>query len=691
MPYSNVPKKLWGKMDRCVESVMGQGHDKNSAIGICYNSIVGGKDLTDSIENPDIEYFTDEEWDELPEEEKGGPGSGHHGHVGRGGERGGSAPAGSSTPEKPSGGMAESLGMTSEELAMEAEHAAPPDVPKFRKLYGEEVWTAHLNPMFSVSIRKQGNTYSVFYENNRTGRTSNLKKFADLNDAKAYGQELIDKKDLEEFDEPEDVPEIDYYLDDKKEVVIEVPDSTFERLMKTLHLKEEPSKTVDGKHLTADSFAHVPDKSDPSGWKLPIDSADRIADAITALQPGGFRGNPVQLQVPKSRVIARISRAIGKLADGDEKDRLRERLKKVKSLATSSFEIYKDIDGNFRWFGWVTNKWRDRDYFANPEKGGEILTDDAHKDYVDWVDQSPATRMPQLLAWHTMETAHKGRADWIDYADGFVMASGPLTLREVRSIARVQQDYDLGMSHGFLPLQKDRHEGLIQRYRTFEVSYLPLEVAANPWTEFRSITKEVFEMGLTEKKRGFLTKLMGDDFVEEIEKENATKAAELEAAGVDFKEETEPEASATEVVETPEAEVPKVDEVEEPEEGKEVSTDPVADLRKEMVEALTSVGEQFKTVNEAVGSLVKSLEAISEARKEADEEIEKAIEETPAASLRALFEKSVIGKEKARVDGRTSVAKDGPDETEPIAKAGKIGIPVLDAIKAANAAHLVKN
>jgi hypothetical protein len=42
MPYSNVPKALTGKMDRCVQSVMKGGKTKQQAIAICHKSIVGG-------------------------------------------------------------------------------------------------------------------------------------------------------------------------------------------------------------------------------------------------------------------------------------------------------------------------------------------------------------------------------------------------------------------------------------------------------------------------------------------------------------------------------------------------------------------------------------------------------------------------------------------------------------------------
>lgn len=47
MPYSNVPKELWDDMDSCVEQVQAKQPelDKESAVAICYDSIVGKSDL----------------------------------------------------------------------------------------------------------------------------------------------------------------------------------------------------------------------------------------------------------------------------------------------------------------------------------------------------------------------------------------------------------------------------------------------------------------------------------------------------------------------------------------------------------------------------------------------------------------------------------------------------------------------
>jgi hypothetical protein len=46
MPYANVPKHLWPKMESCVARVKSSGKGKN-AYAICYSSVVGS-DVADS-------------------------------------------------------------------------------------------------------------------------------------------------------------------------------------------------------------------------------------------------------------------------------------------------------------------------------------------------------------------------------------------------------------------------------------------------------------------------------------------------------------------------------------------------------------------------------------------------------------------------------------------------------------------
>lgn len=83
---------------------------------------------------------------------------------------------------------------------------------------------------------------------------------------------------------------------------------------------------------SANSYAYVPDPKLSSTWKLPIDTPEHIAGAITALT-SGFRGNKVEIPgKDKSKVVSRIRGAINKLSDKDQKKNLLERLATVKDI-----------------------------------------------------------------------------------------------------------------------------------------------------------------------------------------------------------------------------------------------------------------------------------------------------------------------------------------------------------------------
>jgi len=40
MPYSNMPKKTWGKMERCVSDLKSQGATESKPYAVCYTSIM---------------------------------------------------------------------------------------------------------------------------------------------------------------------------------------------------------------------------------------------------------------------------------------------------------------------------------------------------------------------------------------------------------------------------------------------------------------------------------------------------------------------------------------------------------------------------------------------------------------------------------------------------------------------------
>lgn len=98
------------------------------------------------------------------------------------------------------------------------------------------------------------------------------------------------------------------------------------------------TKTDGGVSYSAGDYADVEDPEKPSTWKLRLAEGKsgnytvaQVGRAITALQPGGFRGNRVEIGTSKDEVVKKINAAIGK-TDGDtaQKKNLRERLDAVK-------------------------------------------------------------------------------------------------------------------------------------------------------------------------------------------------------------------------------------------------------------------------------------------------------------------------------------------------------------------------
>jgi hypothetical protein len=73
---------------------------------------------------------------------------------------------------------------------------------------------------------------------------------------------------------------------------------------------------------------------------------------------------------------------------------------------------------------------------------------------------------------------------------------------------------------------------------------------------------------------------------------------------------------------------------------------------------------------QVVGDLAKRIKTLEANKLTADKET---LERTPAASLADLY-KSAIGAEETKIDGRSSLAKSGPEETQPAAPSQLTGL-----------------
>lgn len=198
--------------------------------------------------------------------------------------------------------------------------------------------------------------------------------------------------------------------------------------------------------------------------------------------------------------------------------------------AACEMKVLKGTDGQFYAFGYPTNNFRDRDYAKHPQ--GEIITEAAHKEFNAYLDAHP-NEAPELWCWHTPGTARKSRATWWDYSDGFMCYLWPLTEQEAKGF---DEGETIAMSHGFYVLERNAKEGTINRYRSFEGSDLPPEVAANPYTDLEIMRKE--STMFDEKKKAYLVKRLGEEAVKQLEAHPAEMSKALEEMGVEHKEAT---------------------------------------------------------------------------------------------------------------------------------------------------------
>lgn len=205
--------------------------------------------------------------------------------------------------------------------------------------------------------------------------------------------------------------------------------------------------------------------------------------------------------------------------------------------SSNSILIEKDASGSWRAVLFPTNNFKDRD--------GEILSEAAHTEYVEWINKNMDCA-PVFATWHKAGTARTNPLDFIGYENGIMIASLPLTENEAACILKTQTQFDVGLSIGGIALERDSDNSkIITKYRMFEVSDLPLERAANPFTAIELISKEA-QMD-SKAMKAYLTGMIGDEQrAEKILENMALTQTELRKAGVEEKEKKTPESAATE-------------------------------------------------------------------------------------------------------------------------------------------------
>lgn len=185
-----------------------------------------------------------------------------------------------------------------------------------------------------------------------------------------------------------------------------------------------------------------------------------------------------------------------------------------------------DKEGRRRFTVVYSNQFKDRE--------ASILTEVSHKEFEQWADQTG--HYPELWFWHA-KGAKLGQIDWLHYANGMACASGYIDKEAEPIVDRMEEAFGrLGVSHGFFSAAT--RNGLISKYRTYEISLLPIDKAANQWTTVNLLKGlEDNVMAFSEQKRQALLALYGNqDVVNQFERDTEAMAEALRASGIEHKE-----------------------------------------------------------------------------------------------------------------------------------------------------------
>ena len=373
-----------------------------------------------------------------------------------------------------------------------------------------------------------------------------------------------------------------------------------------------------------------------------------LANQFKALIDNIFVNDDVE---DKARRVQELSRQLiarlPKVFQGQDERGARLSGSPTMNLERSAFSVVKQKDGIYRWLSIWTNKYRDRD---NPP---EILSEAAHIDFVKAVNDGNWP-YPELWFWHHEKRI--GISDIVTYDkdSGFSIASGTFD-KEFELVAEsfMLSDIEWGTSHG-MPIEEIRRDkgdpSVLVRYRTKEISPLPMQNAANELTGFvLGGNMDLVPKGLREK----LDHAFGAKKVDELAELLEDEATEAKEAGLEFKETEDTE---DEVKEEPENEV------------KAITQEDLDNLGLEVVKAIelsaemtaTSVADVIKVLQDHNATLEQRIADLERSDKE---KITELADETPRKSIADILAQRAVGRVEVQIDGRTSLAKDKPKET----------------------------
>jgi len=396
----------------------------------------------------------------------------------------------------------------------------------------------------------------------------------------------------------------DYELEatEKADRIMDVADGFAERVNMVMMSEEDMQKDMELLHIEAilgsyDRSLNVIEKASDFVQdqivkrQLTGKARKRLEDSDFALP--GKRKYPIHDKAHVRNALARAAQQIK--AGGEAAQDAKAALPKIRAAAKkfgiemgmekSAILIEKDQAGDWRWVGTPSNNFIDRQ--------GDIISKAAHERYAEWFEKNRDIA-PLFLRWHTPGTAREFPVDGCFEHDGALIMSGKLTELEAAQLLKMQSKVDIGMSVAGTALRLNKEDPReITDYFLYEVSDLPLEKAANPFTSINTIMKEA---GMD--KLEYLTEVMGSaEKAKAYLQKTSEKQEELNKAGLTSKAQDDAEVTEDQ---------PQAEEVTKAETPQTLDADA---LTKQIVEA---VGKEFEIdgLNAFVARTQEALEKV---------------------------------------------------------------------------------
>lgn len=269
----------------------------------------------------------------------------------------------------------------------------------------------------------------------------------------------------------------------------------------------------------ATSFGEVDRYMEAAAVQGAVDGEMSVFDAILS----NIRMSEMDARAKAAAIVAAATELDSRLdrARRRAEDQMGERALTATTNDPGFMTAFKDTAGQWRWLAVHSNKYRDRE--------GEIFPESAHKEWVNHVWETK--EFPALRLWHV--PINIGKADWVDYDDnGFVVSSGTFLPGWESAAEQLAQRKDLGCSHGYIYPRSQKQGNVYGRYKTFEISVLPRNRAANTLTAY--FAGEEMPM-LTPERKEFIAGIAGADRVNMMEESLGKLKSIADEAGLSYK------------------------------------------------------------------------------------------------------------------------------------------------------------